>query len=112
MESIALGLLERFDEADTNMDGLLSLNEAQGVKPNLTAEQFNTLDNDRDGFLSTAELDQFVNSMTGCFGPGSDGGVGFLVIAFLSYFALWWEEMLRLSFRFMGLQPQDAHDDT
>ena len=46
---------ERFQEADINKDGQLSLDEAQAKMPRL-AERFNTLDADKNGTLSKDEL--------------------------------------------------------
>jgi hypothetical protein len=46
---------QRFEEADTNSDGKLSMDEVQAKMPRL-AQRFNTLDTDRDGFLSKEEL--------------------------------------------------------
>src|SRR5882672_2318566 len=46
---------ERFKEADTNNDGVLSLEEVQAKMPRL-AERFATLDTDKNGQLSKEEL--------------------------------------------------------
>jgi Ca2+-binding EF-hand superfamily protein len=46
---------ERFQEADANGDGQLSLDEAQAKMPRL-AERFTTLDADKNGMLSKDEL--------------------------------------------------------
>jgi len=46
---------EHFKEADANGDGQLSLDEAQAKMPRL-AERFNDLDTDKNGLLSKEEL--------------------------------------------------------
>jgi hypothetical protein len=46
---------ERFQEADINQDGQLSLDEVQAKMPRL-ADRFNTLDADKNGTLSKDEL--------------------------------------------------------
>jgi Ca2+-binding EF-hand superfamily protein len=46
---------EHFKAADTNADGQLSLDEVQAKMPKM-AERFGTLDKDKNGFLSKAEL--------------------------------------------------------
>ena len=46
---------QRFNEADTNGDGQLSLDEAQAKMPRL-AEHFSALDTDKNGQLSKEEI--------------------------------------------------------
>lgn len=46
---------QRFNEADANSDGQLSLDEVQSKMPRL-AERFNTLDADKNGLLSKDEI--------------------------------------------------------
>jgi Ca2+-binding EF-hand superfamily protein len=48
---------QRFNDADTNADGQLSLEEAQAKMPRL-AERFTALDADKNGQLSKEELRQ------------------------------------------------------
>ena len=48
---------EKFKEADTNGDGQLSLDEVQAKMPRLAA-RFNELDTDKNGLLSKEELAQ------------------------------------------------------
>ncbi len=43
-------------EADANQDGVLSLEEVQAVYPDMTEEQFATVDLNGDGTLEDAEV--------------------------------------------------------
>jgi hypothetical protein len=68
----AQGLLLGFDGADNNGDGVLSLAEAQAIRPSLSLTAFNQLDTNHDGGISRAELDAYLNP-----GPGGcDGCLG------------------------------------
>ncbi len=55
-----------FSDADSNGDNRLSLAEAQAALSSLTQAQFDALDSDRDGFLSTSELEARTESGGGC----------------------------------------------
>ena len=43
--------------ADTNGDGLLTIDEVQAVMPDVTAEAFNAMDTNADGALDVAEVE-------------------------------------------------------
>lgn len=60
---------QRLQAADQNGDGLISRNEAQAYMPGL-ATRFDTIDTDKDGNLSTAELE----AARATFGRGGRGG--------------------------------------
>ena len=45
-----------FEDADTNGDGAVSMDEAKAVMPDLTAEQFAAADGNADGVLSSDEF--------------------------------------------------------
>ncbi len=53
---IAQDLLQHYGAADTNSDGLLSLEEAQSVSVVLAQQDFTEIDSNGDGFLSRIEL--------------------------------------------------------
>lgn len=59
-------LIATFADADTNGDNRLSLAEAQAALSSLTQAQFDALDSDRDGFLSTSELETRTMTDGGC----------------------------------------------
>lgn len=59
-------LLDRFQEADTSGDGLISRSESAALFPDLTGAEFDNLGASGDGFLSRAELG---GTPGGCFGP-------------------------------------------
>ncbi len=59
----------KFQEADANHDGKVTLDEARTVFPKMTPERFNKLDRNGDGVLSSEDRQQ---------GPG-EGGQGRLV---------------------------------
>ena len=61
LEDIAGSLLDGFSTADTNSDGVLDYTEASAQESSLTQNQFNTLDSNGDGFVTTAELDEYTN---------------------------------------------------
>lgn len=42
--------------ADTNGDGVLTIDEVQAAMPDITAEDFNTMDLNADGALDAAEV--------------------------------------------------------
>ena len=65
-EAIRQALADGLATADTNQDGALSLEEARSILPSLTQEQFDALDTDSNGTLSSEELSG--ESPTGCFG--------------------------------------------
>ena len=44
-------------EADSNGDGMLSVNEVQTVYPKVTAQQFSIMDINADGALDDAEVE-------------------------------------------------------
>lgn len=48
---------------DTDGDGLLSLEEVQTAKPEVTEDAFNSFDEDGDGFLNEDEYDAWKESM-------------------------------------------------
>lgn len=62
---------ERLKAADQNGDGLISRNEAQAYMPGL-ATRFDAVDTNKDGNLTTAELD----AARASFGRGGRGGRG------------------------------------
>ncbi|MEM1351417.1 MAG: hypothetical protein AAGF27_03690 [Pseudomonadota bacterium] len=43
--------------ADTNGDGVLTIDEVQAVMPEVTAETFNEMDRNADGALDAAEIE-------------------------------------------------------
>lgn len=43
--------------ADTNGDGVLTIDEVQAVMPEITAETFNAMDTNADGALDAAEVE-------------------------------------------------------
>ncbi|MEM1076429.1 MAG: hypothetical protein AAGI36_18355 [Pseudomonadota bacterium] len=43
--------------ADTNGDGVLTIDEVQAVMPDITADTFNTMDLNADGALDAAEVE-------------------------------------------------------
>lgn len=43
-------------EADSNGDGVLTIDEVQAVMPDITAETFNAMDLNADGALDAAEV--------------------------------------------------------
>ncbi|MFK7745412.1 MAG: hypothetical protein AB8B47_10180 [Roseobacter sp.] len=53
----AAGTLGAATDADTNGDGLLSIDEVQAVMPDITAEAFSTMDLNADGALDAAEIE-------------------------------------------------------
>ncbi len=61
-------MLDEFDNADTDNDGALTLDEVRSVMPGLTEEQFTALDTDGDGFLTQAELNAILDEGCGCKG--------------------------------------------
>ena len=71
-EEIAASLLEKFDNADADGNGELTLAEVRAVMANLTQAQFDDLDTDGNGTLSKDELDALVNEGCGCRGCGKD----------------------------------------
>ncbi|QJF50942.1 hypothetical protein [Roseobacter ponti] len=44
-------------EADANGDGVLTIDEVQAVMPEVTADDFNTMDLNADGALDSAEIE-------------------------------------------------------
>ena len=73
---------ERYKETDANSDGQISLDEAQAKMPKV-AENFSTLDKDKNGLLSKEELKSGGRDMRGKHGkpgekdkPGSAGEHG------------------------------------
>ena len=44
-------------EADTNGDGVLTIDEVQAVMPEITAESFSAMDTNADGALDSAEVE-------------------------------------------------------
>ncbi len=52
----AVAYAATFNEADTNGDGKLSLEEAKAANLQDVVTNFKKIDTDRDGFLSKAEL--------------------------------------------------------
>jgi len=61
-----------FDEVDANGDGMLTLAEVRDVAENVTEEEFNPYDADRNGSLNEAEFDAWLEA----YGGGSDDGDG------------------------------------
>jgi hypothetical protein len=66
LEEIMQTLLNQFESADTNGDGLLSFEEAVAVMSSLPRGQFDTLDTDDDGKLSIEELGGEADDHCGC----------------------------------------------
>ena len=56
LTELAQSLLDSFDSADVNLDGLLDINEARSIVSDLTDGEYNSLDTDNDRFLSMSEL--------------------------------------------------------
>jgi hypothetical protein len=92
---LAEELLNVFDEADTNGDGLISRAESRILFPSLTEAQFDALDTNGDGFLSRAELE--AGSPGGCFAPGSGGD--FFLFGIVIYFFSLCERVVRFPLR-------------
>jgi len=65
-EELMQMLLERFNDADTSGDGLLSYEEALAILTGITHEQFDALDADSDGYLSITELGGEEDDRCGC----------------------------------------------
>lgn len=59
-----------YNAADTNGDGMLSLEELQAVLPELTTDNFITIDADGDGLVNPDEL---AAAQTEGLLPASDG---------------------------------------
>jgi Ca2+-binding EF-hand superfamily protein len=55
----AAKLQARFEAADTNHDGKLTLAEAQGGMPRLAAH-FNVIDTDHKGYVTLDEIEQYL----------------------------------------------------
>ena len=92
-------LHDAFAAADTDLDGRLTLAEAQAAQPGLTAEEFALMDRNGDGVLSKEELDAFLGGPHegggchggGCHGGGSGwGGLGILLLSLLGLGILGW----------------------
>ncbi len=58
----AADLRDRFEAADADSDGQLTLAEAQAANANLTEANFNTIDTNADGFLTLAELEAAIEA--------------------------------------------------
>ena len=56
LAEIAQDLFDGFAAGDTNNDDRLSLAEATGIRPSLTAAQFEAIDTNGDGFITMEEL--------------------------------------------------------
>jgi hypothetical protein len=65
-EDYANDLLDEFDAADQDGDDQLDRGEVRLVFPGMTDEEFNSLDRDNDGFLTTDELERTINGGCGC----------------------------------------------
>ena len=71
LDEIAQLLIDAFIASDTNEDDLLSIGEARAAYPQLTDGDFDTLDQNSDGFLSLAELNAQLEPGTGCCEAGN-----------------------------------------
>ncbi len=86
MEDIAEFLLNNFSKYDTNGNGL-RLDEAQEAIPYLTPTQFDILDSDGDGFISRAELQEYIagpEEPTCCGGCSKSAPLGLRVKDYLA----------------------------
>lgn len=52
----AIAATVSFENADANSDGNVTMEEAKGVMPDLTAAQFEAMDTDKSGGLSKKEF--------------------------------------------------------
>ncbi|WP_372612631.1 hypothetical protein [Aquicoccus sp.] len=52
----ALAVGQGIGEADANGDGFLTMQEVQAVNPEITIEDFNSMDSNADGVLDEAEV--------------------------------------------------------
>lgn len=73
LEEAAQALLDAFDDADTDTSGGLSEAEAMAALPGLTHEQFVSLDINGDGEIIQDELNQFLDTSSGCCAQGCQG---------------------------------------
>ncbi len=71
LDEIAQLLIDAFIASDINEDELLSIIEARAAYPQLTEGDFDTLDENGDGFLSLAELEAWLDPGAGCCEAGN-----------------------------------------
>lgn len=97
--SLATALLDNFMTADTNGDGMVSMEESQLLFPELTALQFESLDLDGDGFLTRGEIRS--SQPGGCFGPGATEEFFFAGLGIYLYNMI--ESLLRIPQQILGI---------
>lgn len=66
LAAIASALLDQFQQADGNSDGMLSIGEARSVVAGLSEGQFDEIDGNHDLSISRSELEAILNTDTGC----------------------------------------------
>lgn len=86
-------LLSRFQEADTNSDGLISRSESSALFPELTEAEFDDLDLNGDGFLTEAELRAVA---PGCTCPSPGNAKDFAPLGLAIYLLAFFDKLLGL----------------
>jgi Ca2+-binding EF-hand superfamily protein len=62
IEQLKTQMTERFVKADANQDGCLTRDEAKGKMPRLY-QRFDEVDQDRDGYVTQADIAGYVESI-------------------------------------------------